>query len=66
MTKAISSARKKDGRGRPRVDATPVNVRMPPDELASLDAWIDAGGEQISRPEALRRLAMAALARKML
>jgi len=43
--------------GRPRVDATQLSVRVPPDELAALDAWIEAQDRQISRPEALRLLA---------
>ena len=53
---SISSARK-SSRGRPRVDATPVNVRLPPTELQSLDRWIAAQPEpRPSRPEAIRRL----------
>ncbi len=41
--------------GRPRVDATPVNVRMPPAELAPLDAWIaDQPDPKPSRQEVLR------------
>ena len=36
---AISGARN-TARGRPRVNATPVNVRLPPAELDALDAWI--------------------------
>jgi len=49
-------------RGRPRVDATPVNTRFPPDELADLDAWIARQEEEISRPEAVRRLVKEGLA----
>ena len=42
-------------RGRPRVDATPVTVRIPPDQLAPLDAWIaDQPDPKPSRPEAIR------------
>jgi len=41
--------------GRPRVGATPVTVRVPPEQLASLDAWIAAQPEsRPSRPEAIR------------
>jgi hypothetical protein len=53
---SIPSARKSK-RGRPRVDATPVNTRFPPDELANLDGWIKAQVKpKPSRPEAIRRL----------
>jgi hypothetical protein len=39
------------------VDATPVNTRLPPADLAALDAWIAAQPEpQPSRPEAIRQL----------
>jgi len=61
--KSISSAKKsRKGRGRPRVDATPVNTRFPPTELRVLDAWI-AGqpAPKPSRPEAVRRLVEQAL-----
>lgn len=48
--------------GRPRVDATAVNVRMPPADLAALDGWIARQpGRRPSRPDALRRLAAAAI-----
>jgi Arc/MetJ-type ribon-helix-helix transcriptional regulator len=48
--------------GRPRVDATPISVRLPPSDLASLDAWISARPEpRPSRPEAIRRLLAEAL-----
>ena len=54
MSHTISDTRKK--RGRPIVGATAINVRLPPDELAQLDAWINAMEPQPSRPEAIRRL----------
>jgi hypothetical protein len=58
----VSGARKVS-RGRPRVNATPVNVRLPPAELGALDAWIAAQPEpQPTRPEAVRRLLAVALA----
>jgi DNA-binding response OmpR family regulator len=60
MAESISSARK-SSRGRPRIDATPVNIRFPPDELSELDAWISRQDEELSRPEAVRRLVKAAL-----
>lgn len=43
--------------GRPRVDAAPVNVRVPPDLLADLDTWIaEQPDPKPSRPEAIRLL----------
>lgn len=62
---AISDIRKpiRKPRGRPRVDAKPLTVRVPPEELAALDAWIARQPEpKPSRPEALRRLAAKGLA----
>lgn len=67
MKRAISSARKaakdKSAIGRPRVDATPVNVRFPPDQLARLDGWIATQGDKPSRPEAIRRIVERALSK---
>jgi len=60
MMKSIPSAKKR-GRGRPRVDATPVNTRFPPDELDVLDAWMSKQKEEMSRPEAVRRIVKDAL-----
>jgi hypothetical protein len=51
--------------GRPRVGSTSVNVRLPPAELAAVDAWIAKQDDpQPSRPEAIRRLLAQALAAK--
>ena len=62
MVSSITDTRK--SRGRPRVNATQLAVRVPPDDLAKLDAWIAAQPEpRPSRPEALRRLASEALTR---
>lgn len=48
--------------GRPRVDATPVTVRIPPADLAGLDTWIERQPEpKPTRPEAIRRLVEVAL-----
>jgi len=59
---SISSARKqKRGRGRPRVDAVPVNTRFPPDELERLDKWIEQSNPELTRPEAVRRLVEIAI-----
>ncbi|GEP01898.1 hypothetical protein GCM10007887_25240 [Methylobacterium haplocladii] len=41
--------------GRPRINATPITVRVPPSQLAPLDAWIaDQPEPKPSRPEAVR------------
>jgi hypothetical protein len=49
----ISDTRKK--RGRPKIGATQINVRLPPADLAALDASIAARpGPRPSRPEAIR------------
>jgi cytochrome c553 len=56
MTDAIDNIVKKRGRGRPATNATPLMVRLSPDQLAALDAWIAAQAEQPSRPEAVRQL----------
>lgn len=42
--------------GRPRVDATPITVRVPPDQLQRLDAWAADQPDKPTRPEAVRRL----------
>jgi hypothetical protein len=56
---------KKSFRGRPRVDATPVNVLLPPDQLAALDAWIASSKERHeSRPEAIRSILLDYLRRR--
>lgn len=41
-------------RGRPRIDATLVGVRMPPDLLEALDRFARDDGRSLTRPEALR------------
>jgi len=44
-------------RGRPATGVnTSINVRIPPDELAAIDNWISEQDDDISRPEAIRRL----------
>ncbi|GLK67022.1 hypothetical protein GCM10008179_06600 [Hansschlegelia plantiphila] len=51
--------------GRPPVGAVPVTVRLPPDLLHPLDAWIAQQPDpKPSRPEAIRRLVDQALAQK--
>jgi len=48
--------------GRPRTNATPITVRVPPDLLARLDAAIAAEPDVPSRPEMIRRLVAAGVA----
>lgn len=56
MSDAISDI-EKSKRGRPRTDSTPVMVRLQPEQIAALDAWIERQEEpRPSRPEAIRRL----------
>ena len=45
-----------EGKGAPL-----IAVRVPPDELAAIDAWIKKQVEDVSRPEAIRRLVATAL-----
>jgi hypothetical protein len=40
---------------------TAVQVRMQPDELAAIDAWIASRGERRKRPEAIRQLIQSGL-----
>jgi hypothetical protein len=50
--------------GRPKVGSVPVLVKVPPDELAELDAWIAAQDDpKPTRPEALRQLARKRLSK---
>lgn len=53
MADAIPDIQKK--RGRPAVGSTGVLVKLPPEDLELLDAWI-AAHEPMSRPEAMRRI----------
>ena len=51
----------------PAIDATQLSVRMPPEKLARLDAWIAKQPRpKPSRPEAIRRLVEQALGRTFL
>jgi len=52
---SIDDVRKR-GKGRPAINAVPVTVRIPPNQLSALDAWIDHQPGELSRPEAVRRL----------
>jgi hypothetical protein len=51
---SITGARK--SRGRPKVGSTPNNVRLPPDELARLDAYIADQAVPMNRPSAIRKI----------
>lgn len=59
MARAIGDIEK--SRGRPRTNATPVMVRLAPEQLAALDAWIAQLGKPVSRPEAIRAILAAGL-----
>jgi hypothetical protein len=56
MIQSISNIRKKRGRGRPKVGAVPVMVRLLPDQAARLDRWRKGLADNPGRPEAIRRL----------
>src|SRR4051794_9597714 len=52
----------KKPRGRPRIDATAIGLRVPPAQLARLDGWISRQpAPKPTRPEAIRRLMEAGL-----
>ena len=50
-------------RGRPKTTGRGqmIGVRMQPDQLAALDAWIGTQSEPVSRPEAIRAMVAASL-----
>jgi hypothetical protein len=52
---SVSDNKKKIGRPATGV-GTLIGVRLNPDDLAALDAWIEAQDEWPSRPEAVRIL----------
>ena len=56
MAQSISNIGKKRGRGRPKVGAIPVMVRLLPDQAARLDRWRKGLTGSPGRPEAIRRL----------
>jgi hypothetical protein len=62
MAASISNIRKKRGRGRPKVGAVPVMVRLLPEQATSLDDWREKQIDRPGRPEAIRRLIAQALA----
>jgi hypothetical protein len=56
MAQSISNIRKKRGRGRPKIGAIPVLVRLLPDQADRLDRWRKGLADSPGRPEAIRRL----------
>jgi hypothetical protein len=64
--RGINKSRLKSKRGRPKTTGSgqPMVVRMHDRQLAAIDAWIVSQGEDISRPEAIRRLVEIGLRRK--
>jgi len=65
MDESTGNIEKKRGRGRPRTDATPILVRVYPDDLAALDAWIASQPTpKPSRPEAIRKMMVICLSKK--
>jgi hypothetical protein len=57
MSKKITPRR----RGRPKTNPTSIHLTLVPDQLARLDAFIAAQGEELSRAEAVRRVLDRAL-----
>jgi hypothetical protein len=47
--------------GRPPVGSKPINVKMPPPQLARLKAWVKRQPDKPTLAEALRRLADKAM-----
>lgn len=56
--------RVKKTRGRPTVDSEAVNVRLPAQILRGIEAYAEKTGEQIGRPEAIRRILAEFLKRR--
>jgi hypothetical protein len=56
MAKSTLSDNRKKRIGRPPVGAILIGVRVPPADVATLDAWIKKNAPDTSRPEAIRRL----------
>jgi hypothetical protein len=56
MSISTISDNRKNPIGRPKVGAILIGVRVPPADVAALDAWIKKHAAGLSRPEAIRRL----------
>lgn len=66
MTKSIRDSKKsKPKMGRPKTTGSGEAqiVRMHKPQIAAIDAWISTQGEEMSRPEAIRRLVGLGLAK---
>jgi hypothetical protein len=61
MAASISDTNNSRRRGRPAVNATQIALRLPPADLAALDRWISERPEELTRPEAIRRILRANL-----
>ena len=55
MKKSISRTEKR-GRGRPATNPTSIHLTLEPGPLSEVDRWTEKQKEQLSRPEAIRRL----------
>lgn len=55
MVASISKVGK--SRGRPKVGALPITMRLPPDLVAALDAWIEA--QPVPRPQRTEAIRLA-------
>jgi hypothetical protein len=61
MAKSTSNVGKKAGRGRPRLHATPITLRVLPNLIKAIDSWRKDQPDQPIRTEAIRRLVAYAL-----
>jgi hypothetical protein len=61
---SIGNVEKRRQRGRPAVNATPITVRLHPEQLHILDSWRTRQKDNPGRPEAIRRLLDQALKRR--
>jgi hypothetical protein len=61
MAKSTSNVGKKTGRGRPRLNATPITFRVLPNLIKAIDSWRKDQPDQPIRTEAIRRLVAYAL-----
>jgi uncharacterized short protein YbdD (DUF466 family) len=64
MIKSIRDVRKYVRQQRPAKPGEPITVRLHPDQLHQLKAWIAKQDDAPSRPEAMRRLLAKALGKK--
>jgi hypothetical protein len=60
MAKLLSRTKTKP-RGRPRKDPTLIHLTLLPKQLSLLDNWISKQPDDLSRPEAIRRIVDRAL-----